>query len=68
MIFIGGNVGNLARRQVNCLLRSQMFAPAIDNKQDLIAVWMSMMLVDTSWLKRARAQYDVLSANCFSGN
>jgi hypothetical protein len=64
VIFIGGNVSDFACGKTDRFFRSQMLTAAINNKKNLIAIWMSMMLMNTTGLKRAGAEQDIFSTYC----
>lgn len=61
MIFIRGNVSDFACGKTDRFFRGQMLTAAINNKKNLIAFRMAMMLVNTTGLKCAGAEQNIFS-------
>ena len=68
MIFIGGNVRDFACGKTHRLFRGQMLTAAINNKKNIIAIGMSMMLMNATGLKRAGAEQDIFGTYRLPGD
>ena len=59
---------DLARSEPGLAIWRQVLATPLKNEENLIAVWVAVMFVNTAWFECACAKNDVLRADGFSSD